>query len=157
MKHTLSVLVRNHSGVLSHVAGRFTRRAYNIESLIAGVTENPQISRITIVVKGDEQVLEQVIKQLRKLIDVIKVHDLSKDRSVEKELALITIKTSSETRTEILQIIAAFGAIVLHLSNDTVTIQVSNSEQEVNNILEVMTRFGVQDVARTGVLALPIS
>ncbi len=156
MKHTLSVLVRNHSGVLSHVAGLFTRRAYNIESLVAGVTENPAVSRITIVVKGDEHVLEQVIKQLRKLVDVIKVQDLRKSLSVESELALITVKATSATRSEILHVTNALGASVLHLGKDTITIQVASKEHIVNNLVEVMSQFGIVDVTRTGVLALPV-
>ena len=157
MKHTLSVLVRNHSGVLSHVAGLFTRRAYNIDSLVAGVTENPAVSRIIIVVKGDERVLEQVIKQLRKLVDVIKVQDLRKDTSVASELALVTINTTKNTRAEILQIIDSFGATVLNLGRNTVTIQMASSEKVINNLIEVMAQYGINDVARTGVLALPIS
>jgi len=157
MKHTLSVLVRNHSGVLSHVAGLFTRRAYNIESLIAGVTENPSVSRLTIVVKGDERVLEQVIKQVRKLIDVIKVYDLHKTHSVERELLLLTVKLQKSTRCEILQIIDAFGAKVINMSKDAVTIELSDTERVIENLIEVMMPFGISDVARTGVLALPIS
>ena len=156
MRHTLSVLVRNHSGVLSHVAGLFTRRAYNIESLVAGVTENPAVSRITIVVKGDDQILEQVIKQLRKLVDVIKVQDLKKNLSVESELALLTIKTTHSTRSEILQIVDAFSATVLNLGKESLTIQIANNEQVVNNLIEVMTQYGIIDVTRTGILALPI-
>src|SRR3989337_2682956 len=102
--HTLSILVRNHPGVLSHIAGLFARRAYNIESIAAGVTEKPDVTRITIVVAGDEDVLEQVTKQVRKLVDVIKVVDLKYSESITRELAIITVKANKDTRSEIIEI-----------------------------------------------------
>ena len=125
MRHLLSVLVRNHAGVLSHVAGLFTRRSYNIESLVAGETENTDISRITIVVSGDEWVLEQVTKQLRKLIDVIKVTDLKFDKSIRRELALITVMTTSKTRREVIEIAQVFKASIVDMSEETITVEFS--------------------------------
>ena len=115
-KHTLSVLVENHAGVLSRVAGLFSRRGFNIDSLAVGVTENPEISRMTIVVDGDDHIVEQVIKQLNKLINVIRVKPLNPADSVSRELALVKVKAGSETRSEIIQIVNIFRANIVDVS-----------------------------------------
>ena len=154
MRHILSVLVRNHAGVLSHVAGLFTRRSYNIESLVAGETEDPAISRITIVVTGDEGVLEQVTKQLQKLVDVISVSDLKFNRAVSRELAIITVMSTPRARHEIIEIAEVFGAKVVDMSDGTITIEVSGEERVINNIVNLLNPYGIDEMARTGLIAL---
>lgn len=154
MRHILSVLVRNHAGVLSHVAGLFTRRLYNIESLVAGETEDPNISRITIVVTGDERVLEQVSKQLQKLVDVISVTDLKFERAVTRELAIITVMSTPQTRHKIIEITEVFGAKVVDMSEETITIEIAGEERVINNIIKLLNPFGIDEMARTGLIAL---
>ncbi|MBN2374136.1 acetolactate synthase small subunit [bacterium] len=154
MRHILSVLVRNHAGVLSHVAGLFTRRSYNIESLVAGETEDPDISRITIVVAGDERVLEQVSKQLGKLVDVISVSDLKYDRAVTRELSIITVKSTAKTRYEIIEIAEVFGAKVVDMSEKTITIEITGEERVIKNVVNLLRPFGIEEMARTGLIAL---
>ncbi len=112
-QYTLSILVRNHPGVLSHVAGLFTRRGYNIESITAGITERPDITRITIVVTGDYRILEQVLKQCQKLVDVIKVTSLKYNESVTRELALITVSATQHTRSRIIEVVDVFDAVTI--------------------------------------------
>ena len=124
-KHTLSVLVENHAGVLSRVSGLFSRRGFNIDSLAVGVTENPEISRMTIVVDGDEYTVEQVSKQLNKLIDVIKIKQLDKSDSVSRDLALIKVNATASTRAEIIQIVEIFRAKIVDVSKNTLTIEIS--------------------------------
>lgn len=154
MRHILSVLVRNHAGVLSHVAGLFTRRSYNIESLVAGETEDPNISRITIVVTGDESVLEQVSKQLQKLVDVISVCDLKFNKAVTRELAIITVMSTPNTRHEIIEITEVFGAKVVDMSEETITIEIAGEERIINNIVKLLSPYGIDEMARTGLIAL---
>ncbi len=154
-RHTLSILVRNHAGALSHIAGLFARRAYNIESIAAGVTDKPDITRITIVVKGDNDILEQVIKQLRKLIDVIKVIDLGYSDSVSRELALITVKSSKSTRSEIMEICNVFNATIVELSEKLMTVQVAGNDRQIKGIIKLLSFFGIEEMVRTGVIALP--
>jgi len=154
-RHTLSILVRDHPGALSHIAGLFARRAYNIESIAAGVTDKPDVTRITIVVKGDEDILEQVIKQLRKLIDVIKVVDLRYADSISRELALITVRCSKSTRSEIMEISNVFNAAVVDLSEKLVTIQVVGNDRQIKGIIKLLSFFGIDEMVRTGVIALP--
>lgn len=154
MRHILSVLVRNHAGVLSHVAGLFTRRSYNIESLVAGETEDPCISRIIIVVTGDEDVLEQVNKQIQKMVDVISVSDLKFDKAVTGELALITVNADSGSRHEIIEIAEVFGAKVKDMSSTTITMEIAGEERLINNIINLLKPFGIEEMARTGLIAL---
>ena len=154
-KHTLSILVRNHPGVLSHIASLFARRAYNIESIAAGVTEKNDITRITIVVAGDEEVLEQVIKQLRKLIDVIKVVDLKYSESITRELAIITVNSKKDTRSEIIEISDVFNGTIVDISEDTITVQVTGNERQIKGIIKLLSKFGIEEMARTGLIALP--
>ena len=154
MRHLISVLVRNHAGVLSHVAGLFTRRSYNIESLVAGETEDPNVSRITIVVSGDEWVLEQVTKQLRKLVDVIKVTDLKFYQSIRRELVLITVMTTQKTRREVIEIAQVFKASIVDMSEETITIELSGEETVIDNIVKMLIPYGINEIARTGLIAL---
>lgn len=154
MKHTLAVLVENKSGVLARVAGLFSRRGYNIDSLAVGVTEDPKTSRMTIVVEGDDAVLEQVTKQLNKLIDVIKVSDLSCDDSVERELALIKVAADVNTRAEILQIVNIFRAKVVDVAPKSMTVEVTGDEDKILAIEKMLQQFGIKEMARTGKVAL---
>jgi acetolactate synthase-1/3 small subunit len=152
--HTLSVLVANKPGVLTHVSGLFSRRGYNIDSLTVGVTENPEISRMTIVVHGDEHVIEQVTKQLNKLIDIIKVVDLPQEESVDRELALIKVSATPESRGEIIQIVNIFRAKIVDVSAKSLIIEVTGSTDKINALEELMRPFGIKEMVRTGKVAL---
>lgn len=153
-KHTLSVLVENHAGVLSRVAGLFSRRGFNIDSLAVGVTENPDISRMTIVVDGDEYTVEQVSKQLNKLIDVIKLKKLEKHESINRELALIKVSANASTRTEIIQIVGIFRANIVDVSKSTLTVEVSGTEDKVAALEDMLRQFGIKEIVRTGIIAI---
>ncbi|WP_410507598.1 acetolactate synthase small subunit [Methanosarcina hadiensis] len=154
MKHTLAVLVENKSGVLSRVASLFSRRGYNIDSLAVGVTEDPDISRITIVVHGDDHVLEQVTKQLNKLIDVIKVSDIGADDAVERELALIKVAADVDTRAEIMQIANIFRARIVDVAPKSVTVEVTGDESKIQAIEKLLRQFGIKEMVRTGKIAM---
>ncbi len=156
MRKIISILVRNHPGVLSHVAGMFTRRAYNIESIAAGETENPDVTRITIVVSGDEIILEQVTKQLRKLIDVIKVQDLKYAESITRELVLLTILSPMEKRQEVINTANTFGATVVDIAEKTMTLEFVGNSNKINTIMAALRGFKVKEIARTGLVALPL-
>ena len=154
MKHTLAVLVENKSGVLSRVASLFSRRGYNIDSLAVGVTEDPEISRMTIVVQGDDQVLEQVTKQLNKLVDVIKVSDIGNDDAVERELALIKVSADVTARAEIIQIANIFRARIVDVYPKSITVEVTGDESKINAIEKLLRQFGIKEMVRTGKIAL---
>lgn len=154
MKHTLAVLVENKSGVLSRVASLFSRRGYNIDSLAVGVTEDPEISRMTIVVQGDDQVLEQVTKQLNKLVDVIKVSDIGVDDAVERELALIKVSADVTARAEIIQIANIFRARIVDVSPKSITVEVTGDEGKIDAIEKLLRQFGIKEMVRTGKIAL---
>lgn len=154
MKHTLAVLVENKSGVLSRVASLFSRRGYNIDSLAVGVTEDPDISRITIVVHGDDHVLEQVTKQLNKLIDVIKVSDIGGDDAVERELALIKVAADVDTRAEIMQIANIFRARIVDVAPKSMTVEVTGDESKIQAIEKLLRQFGIKEMVRTGKIAM---
>jgi acetolactate synthase-1/3 small subunit len=154
MKHTLAVLVENKSGVLSRVASLFSRRGYNIDSLAVGVTEDPDISRITIVVHGDDHVLEQVTKQLNKLIDVIKVSDIGADDAVERELALIKVAADVDTRSEIMQIANIFRARIVDVAPKSMTVEVTGDENKIQAIEKLLRQFGIKEMVRTGKIAM---
>jgi acetolactate synthase-1/3 small subunit len=153
-KHTLSVLVENHAGVLSRVAGLFSRRGFNIDSLAVGVTEDPNVSRMTIVVDGDEYTVEQVTKQLNKLIDVIKIRELDPNDSVTRELALIKVNANSSTRSEIIQIVDIFRAKIVDVSKNTLTIEMTGSADKIAAFEEMLRQFGIKEMVRTGVVAI---
>jgi len=152
--HTLSILVENHYGVLTRVAALFARRGYNIDSLAVGMTEDPGISRMTIVVYGDNAVIEQVIKQLYKLIEVIKVVDLSAEEYVDRELALIKVSATSETRAEILQIVEIFRAKVVDIGSNTMMIEITGGSEKISALEKLLRPFGIKELARTGKVGL---
>jgi acetolactate synthase-1/3 small subunit len=154
MKHTLAILVENKPGVLTRVAGLFSRRGFNIESLAVGVTENPDTSRMTIVVNGDDHVLEQVEKQLNKLIDVIRVSDIPIDKSVNRELALIKVGVDSATRAEVMQIVDIFRAKIVDVGAKSLIIEVTGDESKINAIEQLLRQFGVKEMVRTGKIAM---
>lgn len=154
MKHTISVIVENKPGVLHRVAGLFSRRGFNIESLAVGETEDPNISRMTIVVTGDEQTLEQITKQLHKLIDTLKVFDLPADQAIERELALIKVHANEKTRQEVTQIADVCQAKVVDVSENSLTLEFSAETEKVNNLQKLLEKFGIQEMVRTGKIAL---
>jgi len=156
MNKILSVLVRNHPGVLSHVAGLFTRRGYNIESLVAGVTADPKISRLTIVIAGSDAVTEQVMKQINKLIDVISVEEFTYEDAITRELLLLTIFVPSEKRHEVITLTNILGASVADISETTMTIEFTGNSLKINNIVKSLDGYTIKDLARTGLLALPL-
>lgn len=153
-KYTLSVLVENRSGVLSRVAGLFSRRGFNIDSLAVGVTENPEVSRMTIVVNGDEYTVEQVSKQLNKLIDVIKIRALDHSDSVSRELALIKVNATASTRSEIIQIVEIFRAKIIDVSKNTLTVEISGATDKVEALEDMLKQFGIKEIVRTGTIAI---
>jgi acetolactate synthase I/III small subunit len=153
-KHTISVLVENKFGVLSRVAGLFSARGYNIESLSVGETLDESVSRMTIVVRGDEFVIEQVTKQLHKLIDVIKVSDLTDDSHVERELVLVRVNGEPQHRAEILRTADIFRAKVIDVTPTSFTLEATGDQGKLEAFLELLRPMGVQEVVRTGKVAI---
>ncbi len=153
-RHVLSVLVENQSGVLSRVSGLFSRRGYNIDSLSVGETEDPKVSRMTIVVRGDDYILEQIKKQLNKLIDVIKIVELSPGQSVLRELALIKVKSTMETRASIIEIVSIFRANIVDVANDTLTVEMTGDESKIEAFINLMDSYGIAEIVRTGLTAI---
>ena len=154
-KHTIAVEVENRFGVLARIASLFSARGFNIDSLAVGETEDSTISRMTLVVPGDDQVIEQVIKQLRKLIDVIRVVDLTKEDRVERELVLVKVKARGADRAEIMRIVDIFRAKVVDIHPETFTIEVTGAEEKIEGILALLRPFGIKKLVRTGKIALP--
>lgn len=154
MKHVISVLVENKAGVLARVAGMFSGRGFNIDSLAVGETHDPTTSRMTIVLRGNDQQIEQIEKQLNKLIDVIKVLDLSAGEYIDRELLMIKVSASSKNRSEILQIVDIFHATIVDISAQTLTIELSGDDTQVDSFLEMMAPFGIKEIVRTGKIAL---
>ncbi|MGB3403227.1 MAG: acetolactate synthase small subunit [Microcoleaceae cyanobacterium] len=155
MKHTLSVLVEDEAGVLTRIAGLFARRGFNIESLAVGPAETPNISRITMVVPGDDQVVEQLTKQLYKLINVLKVQEITEIPCVERELMLLKVNyTNSQIRSEIIELAHIFRARVVDIGTDSVTIEVVGDPGKMVAIVQVLSPFGIREIARTGKIAL---
>ncbi|MBU3759749.1 MAG: acetolactate synthase small subunit [Candidatus Omnitrophica bacterium] len=154
MKHIISALVENHSGVLARVSGLISGRGFNIDSLAVGETQDPDVSRMTIVTTGDDRVVEQIIKQLGKLIDVIKVVDISEDEIIDRELVLAKISANPATRNDIMQIVNTFRAKVVDVNPKSLTIEVTGSESKVDAMLELLLPFGILEVVRTGLVAI---
>lgn len=154
MKHTISVLVENHFGVLARVAGLFSARGFNIDSLAVGETHDPSVSRMTIVATGDERILEQIIKQLSKLIDVITVEDLSKGEMIDRELVLVKVNADAATRNDVMQIVNTFRAKVVDVNPQSITIEVTGGESKIDAMLELLGPIGILETARTGLIAL---
>lgn len=153
-KHVLSVLVENHSGVLSRVSGLFSRRGYNIDSLSVGETEDPKISRMTIVADADEYTLEQIKKQLNKLVDVIKIIELKEEHAIYRELALIKIAATKENRAEIIEIANIFRAHIVDVANESIVIEATGDQGKISALGNMLTPYGIKEVIRTGITAL---
>jgi len=154
MTHILSVSVLNKPGVLTRIAGLFSRRNFNIESLNVGKTENPEISRMTIVVHGDEKTLEQVQKQLHKLINVLKIKELDQNQIVERDLILIRVKCTRKQRSEIIQIADTFRAQIVDVAPDSLMIEATGTEDKLEALTELLRDFGIAEFVRTGIVAL---
>jgi acetolactate synthase I/III small subunit len=154
MKHTLSVLVEDEAGVLTRIAGLFARRGYNIESLAVGPAEQGGISRITMVVPGDSQTIEQLTKQLYKLINVLKVQDISEVPCVERELMLMKVNATAVSRSEILELAQIFRARVVDVAEDSLTLEVVGDPGKLVAIVQVLSKFGIKEIARTGKISL---
>jgi len=154
MKHTISVIVENKAGVLQRVAALFSRRGFNIESLAVGETEDPKVSRMTIVAEGDEQTLEQIIKQLYKQIDTLKIFDLPQEESISRELALIKVHANEKTRAEITQIVEICQAKIVDVTDEALMVEISAETEKVENLHKMLEKFGIQELVRTGKIAL---
>lgn len=154
MRHTISILVENKFGVLTRVAGMFSGRGFNIDTLNVGPTLDPSASRMTIVVRGDDKVLEQVTKQLEKLVDVIEVQDFRDEEYVDRELVLLRVNASSKTRAEVMQICDIFRAKIIDVQPNKLAIEITGTESKINKFLTLMDSFGVSDLTRTGKVAL---
>ncbi len=154
MKHTIALIVENKPGVLVRIAGLFSRRSFNIDSLTVGATDKPDYSRMTITVEGDEEVLEQVTKQLNKLINVIRVSELAPAESVERELAIIKVAAKKEDRSEIMQIVSVFRAKIIDVSPRSIIVEVTGSEDKVEAMVRLLRQFGIKEMARTGKVSM---
>jgi len=152
--HTLSVLVENKPGVLARIAVLFARRGFNIDSLAVGPTEHPQISRMTIVVNVDEQPLEQVTKQLNKLVNVLKIVELDPAQSVQRELLLVKVKADAESRSHVLETVQLFRAHVVDVAPEAVTIEATGSSEKLNALLKVLEPFGIRELVQSGMVAV---
>jgi len=154
MKHTISVLVENHFGVLARIAGLFSARGYNIDSLCVGETEDPAVSRMTVVVRGDDRALEQIIKQLNKLVDTIDVVDLTQQDFVERELVIVKIGVRGKQRSEVIEIATIFRAKVVDVSADAMILEVTGTRDKVEAFIDMMRGFGIEELVRTGEVAI---
>jgi acetolactate synthase-1/3 small subunit len=153
-RHTLSVLVENKPGVLARIAGLFSRRGFNIDSLAVGPTEHPEVSRMTIVVNVETSPLEQVTKQLNKLVEVIKVVELDTDFSVNRELLLVKVKADAASRGQVLELVQLFRAKVVDVAADAVTIQIVGNQGKLEDFLRVLEPYGVRELVQSGVVAI---
>ena len=154
MKHVISVLVGNQPGVLAHIAGLFSSRGYNIDSLAVGRTEDPETSRMTIVVDGDEAILEQIRKQLQRLVPVLKVSDYSGQSYVERDLMLVKVAASAAKRLELMGLVDVFRARVVDVSVKDITIEVSGTEDKLEAMAELLSAYGIKELVRTGTVAM---
>jgi acetolactate synthase-1/3 small subunit len=153
-KHTLVAMVEDKPGVLNRVSSLLRRRNFNIDSIAVGHTEQSHISRMTIVVEGDDAHVEQARKQLDKIIEVVKIVDITASESVSRELALIKVKANASTRSEIIQIVDIFRANIVDVSSDSVMVEVTGDENKINSLLELLRGFGIKEIARTGRIAV---
>ncbi|MBF8436994.1 acetolactate synthase small subunit [Halanaerobiaceae bacterium Z-7014] len=153
-KHTVSVLVANQSGVLARIASLFSRRGFNIESLSVGQTEKRDVSRITLVVAGDDKDLEQLTKQLNKQVVVYKVSNISNDPTVSRSMAFIKVRTNYENRSEIIQIVDVFRGEIVDVANDSVMVEVTGDEGKINAMEELLEPYGIVELVRTGKIAM---
>ncbi len=155
MRHTISVLVENKFGVLTRIAGLFSGRGYNIDTLNVAPTHDPNTSRMTIVTRGDDATLEQIVKQLNKLVDVLHVQDFREGEFVDRELLLMKVSVDSKTRAEVMQITDIFRAKIVDVQPKSLTIEITGDESKVEKFLELMRSFGILELTRTGKVALP--
>jgi len=155
MRHVISALVQNQPGVLAQVAGMFAARGFNIDSLVVGRTEDPGISRMTIVVVGDDRVLEQVRKQLGKVIPVVKVRDFEQVNYVERDLMLVRVHTTPEQRPEVVDLVNLFRGRVVDVSRTSILIELSGTEEKIEAFVDLVRPYGIRELARTGVIAMP--
>jgi acetolactate synthase-1/3 small subunit len=153
-KHTISVLVENHFGVLARVSALFSARGYNIDSLCVGETEDPAVSRMTVVARGDDNVLDQIIKQLNKLVDTIEVTDLTNSDFVERELVMLKIAVGSKKRSEVIEIVSIFRAKVVDCSAGSMILEVTGSESKIEAFIDMMRPFNIKEIVRTGEIAI---
>jgi len=154
-KHVITALVQNEPGVLAHVAGMFAARGYNIDSLVVGRTEDPELSRMTIVVIGDEQTLEQVRKQLAKVVAVVKVRDFKEVDYVERDLILIRITAQQEKRSEVVELVNLFRGRIVDVSPLSLLVELAGAEQKLEAFIEMVRPYGIRELARTGIIAMP--
>ncbi len=154
MNHIISLLVENHQGVLSRIAGLFSGRGYNLASITAGVTMDPEITRITLVCEGEDDVIDQIKKQLHKLIDIIKVIDLTDVPSLHRELALIKVKAKPDQRGEIFQVSDVFRAKVMDVSMDSMVLEVTGSPEKIDAFTSIIQPYHIQEIARSGLIAV---
>ena len=152
--YILSVLVEDHPGILTRVAGLFSSRGYNIHSLSVGNTHDDTISRITIVVEGDEHIIEQISKQVSKMMEVLKIKILKAGECVSRELALVKVRSTPKTRGEIMEIVSIFRAKIVDISQNTLTIEMSGSENKLNAFLSMVGPYGIEEISRTGLTAI---
>jgi acetolactate synthase I/III small subunit len=153
-KYTLVALVEDKPGVLNAISSLFRRRGFNIDSIAVGHSEQPDISRVTIVVNGSAAVLEQARKQLLKIVEVVKTFDINPEESVARELALIKVKTNTETRSEIMQIVSVFRANIVDVAHDSLTVEVTGDGDKVDSLYRLLQGFGIKEMARTGLIAM---
>ncbi len=154
MRHVLSALVQNQPGVLAHISGMLASRGFNIDSLAVGETEDPHLSRVTFVVMGDDRVLEQVRKQLEKIVTVVRVIDISREDFVERDLMLLRVDAPPQRRSEILGLLQVFRGRVVDVGSDQIMIEISGQEKKIEAFIELMRPFGIRELARTGRIAL---
>ena len=154
MRHVISVLVENQFGVLARIAGMFSSRGFNIDSLAVGETDDPSVSRMTLVSRGDDQVIEQIIKQLRRLIDVIRVQDITEERHIERELVLVKVKADKDTRGEIMQMASIFRGRIVDVAEKSLIVEVVGSQDRVDSLLDLLGNFGIVEITRTGAIGL---
>jgi acetolactate synthase-1/3 small subunit len=154
MRHTISVLVENKFGVLTRIAGLFSGRGYNIDSLNVAPTQHPNTSRMTIVTRGNDLTLDQIVKQLNKLVDVLEVHDFREAESIDRELVLVRVAVNAKSRAEIMQMTDIFRAKIVDVQPKSLTIEVTGDESKVEKFLRLMETFGVLELSRTGKIAL---
>jgi acetolactate synthase-1/3 small subunit len=154
MRHTISVLVHNHAGVLSRVSNLFSARGYNIDSLVVGVTDDPKVSRMTIVARGDDRVIDQVEKQLNKLVDTIKVFDLTHDDFIARDLALIKVKAEPQTRSQVMEIVQCFDGKIVDVALKSFIVEVTGKESKINGMIDLLRHYGIVEMVRTGEVAI---
>ena len=154
MRHVISALVQNEPGVLASVAGLFSARGFNIDSLVVGRTENPDLSRMTVVCTGDDNTLEQIRKQLAKLVPVIKVRDFKGAAYVERDLCLVTVGIGQEQRSEVIEIVNLFRGRVVDVAKSSLMVEIAGTEEKIEALIEMLKPYGIKELARTGVIAM---